>query len=124
MKQFYNSSDPKIHKFADRSAVNTCIQGTGAEVTRIAIVKVHKALSDLGVTRKEAWLAMQIHDELMYAIRDEVIKDLAPVIAENMAFKVKSWPVQLTVGAKIGQVWGLQKEIKMEDIKEWEKLIT
>jgi len=112
LKQFYNHDNPRMKAFADRSAVNTTIQGTAAEVTRIAMVKVYKALRKAGYTDKQVRLLIQIHDELMYMIKDELIEEIVPIIRENMQFNVKSWIVQLTVGVKIGKVWGLQEEMK------------
>lgn len=115
LKEFYDNPDPKIKAFANRSAVNTCIQGTGAEVTRIAMVKVDKALQMGGYSPKDVYLVMQIHDELMYAVRNELVREVTPIIMNAMAFQVKSWPVQLSVAPKIGKVWGRQKEIKTEE---------
>lgn len=43
------------------------------------------------------------------------------MIKNAMEFKVKSWEVQLTVGPKIGKVWGLQKSIEAKDYEEWLK---
>lgn len=124
LKQFYEEAAALIAKggfdrkkgyqlqaFADRSAVNTAIQGTGAEVTRIAMVKVDKKLSTAGYTRREVFLAMQLHDELSYCIKDELVPEVAAKVQEAMEFNVKAWPVQLSVGYKKGKVWGVQEEV-------------
>jgi len=58
-----------------------------------------------------AYLVMQVHDELSFAVRPELINDILPVIKRSMEFNVKGWDVQLSVGAKVGQIWGAQKEI-------------
>jgi len=119
LHQFYNSSDRKMHAFADRSAVNTAVQGTGAEVTRIAMVKVDKGLKKKGYTNKQIKMVMQLHDELSFLIRDDMLKELIPIVQALMEFKVKSWVVQLTVGAKAGKIWGQQKDWDFEtnDVK-------
>lgn len=113
LAEFYKHPDRKIHAFADRSAVNTAIQGTAAEVTRIAMVKTDAALKKANLTRKEVAFVQQIHDELSFIVRDELVEAVVPIIKSSMEFNVKSWQVQLTVGAKAGKVWGLQKELKL-----------
>lgn len=117
LSQFYNSDLKGMIGFANRSAVNTAIQGTAAEVTRIAMVKVDRRLKDDGFSWNEVRPAMQIHDELAYLVRDELVKEVAPRIKDSMEFKVKSWQVQLSAGLKIGDVWGNQMEIK--NFEEW-----
>jgi len=119
LKEFYDNPDRKIQQFADRSSVNTAVQGTGAEVTRIAMVRVDALFKRLGITRKEAYFVMQLHDELSFAIKDELISTLSPQIADEMAFNVKSWAVQLSVEPKVGKVWGMQKKIKADVMAEW-----
>lgn len=121
LKQWYNGNR-KDESFADRSAVNTAIQGTGAEVTRIAMVKVDKKFKDLGLTRKDLYFAIQIHDELMFAIRDDIMWELIPIIADEMAFNVKSWQVQLSVAPKAGKVWGHQKSLNLERVRAGERV--
>jgi len=116
LKQFYERKDKygrpdmKMIGFANRSAVNTAIQGTGAEVTRIAIVRVEKLRLKKGYTHKDMRLAIQLHDELTYLVKDELVDDVVRLIIDGMEFKVKSWEVQLTVGVKVGRVWGIQKK--------------
>jgi len=111
--------DPKMMAFGDRSAVNTAIQGTAAEVTRIAMRKVEARIEKAGLTWKEVKPVLQIHDELAYLIRDEVILQAAPLVKEAMEFKVKSWQVQLSAGMKYGDIWGIQKEVK--DFAKWQE---
>jgi len=110
LDQFYDHPDRRMHAFADRSAVNTAVQGTGAEVTRIAMVRVDKGLKKKGYVNKEVKMIMQLHDELSFLIRIDLLQELCPYIKDLMEFKVKSWVVQLTVGAKVGLVWGQQKD--------------
>ena len=113
LKQFYDKGTRQMEAFANRSAVNTAIQGTGAEVTRIAMVKCDRAI------KKNNWLSihirmvMQLHDELTFMIRDDMLLDTIPVIQAAMEFKVKSWEVQLTVGYKVGKVWGQQTDMEI-----------
>lgn len=120
LSQFYNG-DRKMEAFGNRSAVNTAIQGTAAEVTRIAMVKVDRYLRDNGYTWKEVKPVLQLHDELDYLIRDDVLQEVLTLIHQSMEFKVKSWQVQLTAGAKVGRVWGMQHDWEYyPDTQSWE----
>jgi len=117
LKQFYEKNDRKMDAFANRSAVNTAIQGTAAEVTRIAMVKCDRAVKRNHWKPDQIKMVMQLHDELTFMIRDDMLEETVPVIQDAMEFKVKSWEVQLTVGYKVGKVWGKQTETK--DIVEY-----
>ena len=115
LRQFYAKKDRRMDAFADRSAVNTAIQGTGAEITRIAMVKCDRAVKRNNWKSNQAKIVMQLHDELTFMIRDDMLVETIPVIQEAMEFKVKSWEVQLTVGYKVGKVWGQQEDSEIED---------
>jgi len=108
LSQFYEGGDRRMQAFADRSSVNTAIQGTAAEVTRIAMVKCDRAIKKQGWKANQIKMVMQLHDELTFKIRDDLLADTIPVIVNAMEFKVKSWDVQLTVGFKAGRIWGMQ----------------
>lgn len=110
LSQFYDGGDRRMQAFADRSAVNTAIQGTAAEITRIAMVKSDVALKKEGWKANQVKMVMQLHDELTFKIRNELLAEVIPVIVDAMEFKVKSWDVQLTVGFKVGRVWGKQSD--------------
>ena len=116
LKQFYNG-DRRSEAFADRSSVNTAIQGTGAEITRIAMVKVAALIEREGWTRDQVRMVMQVHDELSFIIRNDMLKEVVPKIRDTMEFKVKSWVVQLSVGYKMGQIWGDQSCTEVEEYK-------
>lgn len=118
LKQFYDDPRPGMKAFADRSAVNTAIQGTGAEVTRIGMVKVERALRKAGYSWKDVAFAAQIHDELMFMVRNELVKETIPIIQKGMEFEVRTWQVQLKTSAKMGDVWGCQKEFKYQDLMD------
>ena len=112
LKDFY-SMGRRYERFADRSSVNTCIQGTAAEVTRIAMVRCAKAIQDSGYSSQNLRFVMQIHDELMFRVHQSLVDDAIPLLKKAMEFQVKSWDVQLTVSPKVGTVWGQQKELKL-----------
>lgn len=121
LAEFYKDGDRKMMAFGDRSAVNTAIQGTAAEITRIAMVKVDKACKEANYSWKDVKPVLQIHDELAYLVRDEIVQEVIPLIKNSMEFKVKSWQVQLSVGPKVGDIWGSQDDWFLGENGIWSK---
>lgn len=113
LAEMYQSKNPKQRSFADRAAVNTPIQGTGADATRIAMVKIDSMFKREQIDRGQAFLGLQIHDELMYVIRQDLTVPIARRIRDAMQFPIKSWPVQLEAGGKAGEVWGEQEKLTL-----------
>jgi DNA polymerase-1 len=76
-----NSSNFTVRGFAERNAINSPIQGTAADMIKLAMQKVHAAMAKEKMKSK---MIMQVHDELVFdAVRSEV-KELKPLIVENM----------------------------------------
>ncbi len=65
--------NPGLRMAAERTAINTPIQGTAADIVKIAMLRVHAALEQ---ERRDARLLLQVHDELVLEVGE---KDLAPV---------------------------------------------
>ena len=76
-----NSSNFTVRGFAERNAINSPIQGTAADMIKLAMQKVHAAMKKAGMKSK---MILQVHDELVFdAVREEV-NELKPLILENM----------------------------------------
>ena len=69
------SRNPALRMAAERTAINTPIQGTAADIVKIAMLRVHAAIEQ---ERRDARLLLQVHDELVLEVGE---KDLAPVEA-------------------------------------------
>lgn len=92
----------------DRISINMPVQGTEADVVKIAAYKVYKLVRDRGWTglvRQMLW----VHDELVFAIHESVIQDALPLIIQAMETTRKGWPVKLTVEAGQGDSWAAAK---------------
>jgi len=76
-----NSSNFTVRGFAERNAINSPIQGTAADMIKLAMIKVHEEM----IKQKfESRMLLQVHDELVFdALKDEV-NDLKPLIVECM----------------------------------------
>lgn len=113
--QFYKARGRdarRLASYADRCAVNTWVQGTGADATRIAMARIDARLKREQVDRDQCRFGLQIHDELMYIAQTRELGVLLPLLKDGMEFKVKPWKVQLETGAKVGEVWGKQEPWK------------
>ena len=96
-----NSRNGTIRALAERNAVNAPIQGTSADIIKLAMIAVDKELSDIGFKSK---MVLQIHDELVFdAIPDEV-EALSDVVVDKMENIVKL-SVPLTVDCNYGKNW-------------------
>ena len=76
-----NSANFTVRGFAERNAINSPIQGTAADMIKLAMQKVHAGMKK---EKMESKMILQVHDELVFdALRSEV-KELKPLILENM----------------------------------------
>jgi DNA polymerase-1 len=95
------SSNFNIRQGAERIALNTPIQGTAADLIKLAMIRVD------GVLRKyfpEAKLLLQVHDELIVECPEEIAGDVAILVSREME-QVAALDVPLTAEAKIGKSW-------------------
>lgn len=102
------SSLPYVRAQAERMAINAPIQGTQADLIKRAMVEVDRVLRESG-DREDAHLLLQVHDELVYEVRTERVRELGMRIKEVME---QAFPQELTNGvpiladAKSGPNWG------------------
>ncbi len=85
----------------ERIAVNTVIQGTAADLIKLAMINVHRKLK---ASRLKAQLLLQIHDELIFEVAPEDVDELSQLVREEMT-KVMELAVPLKVDIKAGRNW-------------------
>lgn len=83
------SSDWKKRGPAERQAVNTKIQGSAADLIKIAMRNIHKEFVDRGWFRKDAFMLSQVHDELIFEVRETIVDEVCQVVQESMETCVK-----------------------------------
>ena len=99
---------PYIRAAAERMAMNAPIQGTAADVIKITMRKVDDRLKK-EKQKDGAYLILQIHDELVYEIKDENIDEAVKIIAEEMK-DVPELLVPLEVNVSVGENLGEMKD--------------
>ena len=95
------SSNFNIRQGAERIALNTPIQGTAADLIKLAMIRVDKALT---ARYPQAKLLLQVHDELIVECPEEMAADVAALVSREME-QVAALQVPLTAEAKIGKSW-------------------
>lgn len=103
-----HSSLPHIRAAAERMAINAPIQGTQADVVKIAMVRIHTHLEKEGLL-PDVRLVLQVHDELVYEIKKTRAKEVAEhiqSIMESILTPEQTHGVPLTVGVSQGTNWG------------------
>lgn len=95
------ASNFTIRSFGERVALNTPIQGTAADVIKLAMVHVHERLEREGLKAK---LILQVHDELIVECPEREAETVKKLLTEEME-SVASYSVPLTADANVGKSW-------------------
>ena len=97
-----NSSNKVERAGAERVAVNTVIQGTAAEIMKIAMIAIDKALEDGNFATKTL---LQVHDELIFEVPEAEKERVAMLVRDKMENAVKL-SVPLRASLEFGASWG------------------
>ncbi len=98
------SSNYNLQKFGERTAMNAPIQGSAADVIKIAMINVHQKMQELNLKSK---MVAQVHDELIIDTIAEEIEIVKKLLKETME-KAVSLDVLLEVEVEIGDTWDLK----------------
>ena len=96
-----NSRNGTVRALAERNAVNAPIQGTSADIIKMAMAGVDRRLSEAGLKSR---MVLQIHDELLFDALEEEIDTLKAIVVEEMENVVRL-SVPLTVECDYGKNW-------------------
>ena len=96
-----NSRNAMVRSGAERNAVNAPIQGSAADIIKLAMISIHKRFLKEGFKSK---MLLQVHDELVFDAHKDELEIIKPIIKDEMenAFKMT---VPLDVEMGIGQNW-------------------
>ena len=96
-----NSKNINQRGFAERTAVNTPLQGTAADLIKIAMIRIDAALRERGLKSR---MTLQVHDELVFEVPENEVETMQPLVREHME-KVHALAVPLQVDMGVGMNW-------------------
>ena len=96
-----NSKNFTQRGFAERTAVNTPLQGTAADLIKIAMIRIDAALRERGLKSR---MTLQVHDELVFEVPENEIDVMQSLVREHME-KVHALRVPLQVEMGVGPNW-------------------
>jgi DNA polymerase-1 len=101
------SSNRTVKENGKRMAINTTIQGSAADIIKIAMINIHRELKNM-----KSRLIMQVHDELIFEYPQSEEGRLCKIVKTEMENAVKL-NVPLKVVLKRGKTWGAMEEVKV-----------
>jgi DNA polymerase-1 len=95
------SSDRRAQAFAERTAVNTPIQGTAADIIKTAMVQIDRRLGERGL---RAGMIMQVHDELLFEVPPAELDEVKAIVRSGMEDAIRlAVPLKVDIG--VGKNW-------------------
>jgi len=95
------SPQPNLRNFAERTALNTPLQGTAADLIKLAMIRIHRELAESGL---RARMILQVHDELLFEAPEGELAKLRPLVQTAME-QAHTLRVPLVVDVKAGPNW-------------------
>jgi DNA polymerase I len=96
-----NSKNANMRGFAERTAVNTPLQGTAADVIKLAMIKID---AELRRRKLRSHMTLQVHDELVFEVPEKEVDTMRDLVCEHMQ-NVYPFRVPLLVDIGVGQNW-------------------
>lgn len=96
-----NSRNPNARGFAERTAVNTPLQGSAADLIKLAMIRIHGTLQQ---EKLEARMILQVHDELIFEAPPDEVAWLRTLVKKEME-GVREFAVPLVVDTGVGDNW-------------------
>ena len=100
-----------IRNFAERAAINAPLQGTAADIIKKAMAKLPKEIQAHNLAAK---MLLQVHDELVYEIKDKKVEEISKEIKKIMESVIDPkdiYGIELLVDVSVGDNWGEMKKI-------------
>ena len=99
-----NSSNAALRKFSERASMNAPIQGTAADVMKIAMINVYNKMKEAKLASK---IVAQVHDELIVDVVKEELETVKVIVKETMENTVQIG-VKLACDVEYGETWDLK----------------
>ena len=95
-----------VRGFAERQAINAPIQGSAADIIKLAMIEIYK---EINLNEIKAKMLLQVHDELVFEVKEinqDILINQVKEIMETTHLKFKNFSVPLTVDYGVGKNWG------------------
>ncbi len=96
-----NSSNQTVRSFAERNAINAPIQGSAADMIKVAMINIHNEIKKLGIKTR---MVLQVHDELVFDVYKPELEIIKPIIEKHMK-EALPLNVPVEVGMGVGVNW-------------------
>ena len=93
-----NSHNATVRNFAERNAINAPIQGSAADIIKVAMIRIHQRFKEEGIRSK---MILQVHDELNFSVYPEERERVERIVLEEMQ---NAYPLRVPLVADCG--WG------------------
>lgn len=91
-----NSANQTVRGFAERNAINAPIQGSAADMIKVAMINIHKDIQDQKLQSK---MTMQVHDELVFDVLRSEVEAMKKIISHRMKTAIKTTvPIEIEIG--------------------------
>ena len=91
-----NSANQVVRGFAERNAINAPIQGSAADLIKIAMINIHKDMKAQNLASK---MTMQVHDELVFDVLKTEVEQMKAIISHRMKTAIKTEvPIEIEIG--------------------------
>ncbi len=103
-----NSSQGMRQKAAERAAINAPLQGSAADIIKMAMIRLDQWLTE---SKLDAKMIMQVHDELVFEVADSALEQVLAAVKQHMT-QVVSLKVPLTISIGYGDNWDAAQEME------------
>jgi DNA polymerase-1 len=91
-----NSANQTVRGYAERNAINAPIQGSAADLIKIAMINIHQDMKDQKLSSK---MTMQVHDELVFDVLKTEVEQMKAIITHRMKTAIKTEvPIEIEIG--------------------------
>lgn len=102
-----NSGVQQVRQGAERMAINLPVQGTQADIIKLAMINIHKKLPEAS---KDSKMLLQVHDELVFEVPQKDVGKVADLVKKEMESVIKL-KVPVVVNVSTGKSWGALQEM-------------
>lgn len=97
-----NSSNHTVRGYAERNAINAPIQGSAADMIKIAMINIHNDFKEKNIKSK---MLLQVHDELVFDVLNEEVDMVKEIVSNRMRNAIPSLKVPMDIGMGTGNNW-------------------